>query len=307
MSEQVIENPGNGKAATKTPQASAAASKKKKLILRSIAAIAALGVTYFIYDYIFFVSTDNAQIQANTVIMTSRVSGFITKVNVEDGQKVKAGDVLVELDAKDFKSRTSQSENELSATSARVHDAEVNYQRLQKLYAEGAVSLQQRDSSLAAFQELSRRTAAMRNQVDLSKSGLSDTQIRAPSDGVIAKKAAEIGMLANPGTPLIGFVSNETRWVVANFKETDLNRLKVGQKVKISVDAVSSKDFEGEIESFNPSTGSIFSLLPPDNATGNFTKVVQRVPTRIKFKSISKDDIDLLKAGLSVVVDVKVK
>lgn len=307
MTVQTMEDPSITKPISKQVTAAQASNTKKKLILRIVAAVAVLGISYFIYDYIFFVSTDNAQIQANTVIMTSRVSGFITKVNVEDGQKVKAGDVLVELDPKDFKSRTSQSENELSATSARVHDAEINYQRLQKLYAEGAVSLQQRDSALAAYQELSRRTAAMRNQVDLSKSGLSDTQIRAPSDGIIAKKAAEVGMLANPGTPLIGFVSNDTRWIVANFKETDLNRLKVGQAVKISVDAISSKEFEGEIESFNPSTGSIFSLLPPDNATGNFTKVVQRVPTRIKFKTLNKEDIELLKAGLSVVVDVKVK
>ena len=280
---------------------------RKKLILRSIAAVALVGIVYFIYDYIFYISTDNAQIQANTVIMTARVSGFIAKVNVEDGQHVKAGDVLVELDAKDFKSRTSQSENELGANSARVRDAELNYQRLQKLYAEGAVSLQQRDSALATYQELTRRTRAMQNMVDLSKSGLSDTQLRAPTDGVVAKKAAELGMLASPGTPLIGFVSDETRWVVANFKETDLNRLKVGQKVEVSVDAISGRTFEAEIESFNPSTGSVFSLLPPDNATGNFTKVVQRVPTRIKFKSLNPADIQLLKAGLSVIVDVRVK
>ena len=124
---------------------------------------------------------------------------------------------------------------------------------------------------------------------------------------MIAKKSAEIGMLASPGMPLFGFVSSETRWVIANFKETDLNRLKVGQHVSIDVDAVSGRSFEGEIESFAPSTGAIFSLLPPDNATGNFTKVVQRVPTRIKFKDLKPEDIDVLKAGLSAVVDVRVK
>ena len=280
---------------------------KKKNIVKIAAVVAIIGVTYFIYDTLFFVSTDNAQVQANTVILTSRVSGYITKVNVEEGQKVKAGDVLVEIDAKDYQSRANQSVNELGATSARVKDADLNYQRIEKLYQAGAVSLQQRDSAYAAFQELSRHTKALQDQADVSKNGLNDTQLRAPSDGIIAKKSAEVGMLANSGTPLIGFVSSESRWIMANFKETDLDRLKIGQPVKISVDAISGKTYQGEIESFLPSTGAIFSLLPPDNATGNFTKVVQRVPTRIKFKNITKDDIDLLKAGLSVIVDVKVK
>ena len=155
--------------------------------------------------------------------------------------------------------------------------------------------------------EIKAKQVEIQASLDVTKNSLDDTVIRAPSDGVIAKKAAELGMLASPGMPLFGFVSSQTRWVIANFKETDLNRLKVGQRVNISVDALGGQDFQGEIESFNPSTGSIFSLLPPDNATGNFTKVVQRVPTRIKFKDLRKEDIDELKAGLSVVVDVRVR
>ena len=282
-------------------------SNKKKLMLRVVGGLAGFAAIYFIYCTVFYVSTDNAQVQANTVILASRVSGYIDKVNVEEGQKVKAGDILAHIDAKDYQSRTNQSENELGATSARVHDAELNYQRIESLYKSGAVSLQQRDSALANFQELSRRTKALQASLDVTKNSLGDTSIRAPSDGVIAKKSAEIGMLASPGMPLFGFVSSETRWITANFKETDLNRLKVGQHVSIDVDAISGRSFEGEIESFNPSTGAIFSLLPPDNATGNFTKVVQRVPTRIKFKNLKSEDIDLLRAGLSAVVDVRVK
>jgi membrane fusion protein (multidrug efflux system) len=284
-----------------------AKNAKKTTVIRVVGAIASIGAIYFIYQYLFYVSTDNAQIQANATILSSRVSGFITKVNVEDGQKVKAGDILAEIDAKDYQSRTSQSENEIGANSARVRDAELNYKRIEDLYKAGAVSLQQRDSALANYQELSRRSKALEASFAVTKNSLDDTVIRAPSDGVIAKKSAEVGMLANLGTPLFGFVSNDSRWVVANFKETDLDRLKPGQPVKISVDAISNRTFEGEIESFYPATGAIFSLLPPDNATGNFTKVVQRVPTRIKFKNLRKEDIDDLKAGLSVVVDVKVK
>jgi membrane fusion protein (multidrug efflux system) len=122
-----------------------------------------------------------------------------------------------------------------------------------------------------------------------------------------AKKAAEVGMLANAGTPLAAFVSDESRWIVANFKETDLTRLKVGQAVEIKVDAIAKRTFNGQIEAFYPATGSIFSLIPADNATGNFTKVVQRVPTRIKLNDLKKEDTDLLKAGLSAVVSVRIR
>lgn len=262
---------------------------------------------YLIYDYVFYVSTDNAQIQANTAILTARMSGYVSKVNVEEGQKVKAGDILVEIDAKDYQSRTNQSQNEFGSAEAKLRDAETNYKRIQALYDQGAVSLQQRDSAYANFQELAKKQKALEAQVQINQNVLNDTVLRAPSDGVVAKKATELGVLASPGTPLIGFVSDEKRWVVANFKETDLDRLKIGQKVEISIDAISGKTYHGRVERFNPSTGAIFSLLPPDNATGNFTKIVQRVPTRISIDDLSPQDIDLLKAGLSVEVSVRVR
>jgi membrane fusion protein (multidrug efflux system) len=294
-----------GTVPTAENKVAANSNKKKGLVIAACAV--GIAVLYFVYQFIFYVSTDNAQIDANTVILTSRITGYVSKVNFEEGQKVKAGDVLVVIDSKDYKSRADQAQNESSSLEAQVKDAELNYHRLDDLYKGGAVSAQQRDSALANFQQLARRQKALEAQYDVTQNGLADTQLRAPSDGIVAKKAAEVGMLANPGTPLIGFVSSESRWVVANFKETDLSRLKVGQKADISVDAISGRTFHGEIESFYPATGAVFTLLPPDNATGNFTKVVQRVPTRIKLVDLSKDDIDLLKAGLSVIVDVRVR
>ena len=282
-------------------------NSKKKKALKVAGPIIGLSLAYFLYDHFFFISTDNAQIQANTVILASRVSGFVTKVNVTEGQSVKTGDILVEINSNDYQNRTEQSENEVASLSARVRDAELNYKRVVTLFDQGAVSQQQKDSAYANYQELSRKQNALKNQLEISKNGLADTQIRAPSDGTVARKSAEAGMLASPGTPLLGFVSSDRRWVIANFKETDLGKLKIGQKVDVSVDAIPGRTFKGEIETFFPATGSVFALLPPDNATGNFTKVVQRVPTRIKLVALSKEDIEQLRAGLSVVAEVHVR
>lgn len=221
--------------------------------------------------------------------------------------KVKAGDPLVEIDSRDYQTKSSAAESEVAGLRARASDAKRNFERLNDLFKAGAVSQQQRDTAEANYSELSKRLKALESQFDLSKLTLADTQVRAPSDGVIAKKNAEVGMLASPGVPLFGFVSSDGRWVVANFKETDLDRIHAGQKVEVKVDAVSSRTFEGVVESVSPATGSTFTLLPPDNATGNFTKVVQRVPVRIRLQNLSVEDIDLLRAGLSADVKVKIR
>jgi membrane fusion protein (multidrug efflux system) len=104
---------------------------------------------------------------------------------------------------------------------------------------------------------------------------------------------------------LIGFVSSEGRWVMANFKETEIEDIKVDSHAKIDVDAIGGKTYKGEVVAISPATGATFTLLPPDNATGNFTKVVQRVPIKIKINDIDSQDLLLLRAGLSVVVKVR--
>ncbi len=113
-------------------------------------------------------------------------------------------------------------------------------------------------------------------------------------------------MVVPPGQALFGFVGSSERWVTANFKETQIGRIKPGQKVSVEVDALSGKKFEGLVDSIGSATGSTFTLLPPDNSTGNFTKVVQRVPVKIKLPNLPAEDIDRLAAGLSAVVSVKV-
>jgi membrane fusion protein (multidrug efflux system) len=133
------------------------------------------------------------------------------------------------------------------------------------------------------------------------------TIIRAPSAGRIAKKTVEVGQRLQPGQPLMAVVSDQV-WVVANFKESQLAHLRIGEKVDVKVDAVEGRTFQGVLDSFSPGTGAKFSLLPPDNATGNFTKVVQRVPVKILIPSESLDTSSRqLAPGLSAVVKVSVR
>lgn len=151
------------------------------------------------------------------------------------------------------------------------------------------------------------RTLVEQRQVELDNArlNLSYSVITAPVSGYVAKKTAQIGQLANIGGPLCSIVSNDKLWVTANFKETQLSDMQLGQSVSIHIDAYKGADFNGKIESIAPATGAKFSLLPPDNASGNFVKVVQRIPVRIALTD-APDPAKPLRAGMSAEVIVPV-
>jgi len=140
--------------------------------------------------------------------------------------------------------------------------------------------------------------------LDLAHINLSYTVIRAPSAGRTGRKAIQVGQQIQAGQPLVSIVEEKEKWVIANFKETQICGMYIGQPVDIRVDAIDNKVYHGQIEAISASTGAKVSLLPPDNATGNFVKIVQRVPVKIHFTSI---DIAPLKAGMNVLVSVKKK
>ena len=134
------------------------------------------------------------------------------------------------------------------------------------------------------------------------------TIVTAPIDGQLSNVNLQIGQFVQPGQSLFYLVNIHDKWIVANFKETQLEKMQIGQKVGIEVDAFPSEEFEGEITAFSPATGSKFSLLPPDNATGNFVKTIQRLPVKINFTS-SNDQEKLAKllSGMNALVDVHLK
>jgi len=280
------------------------AGNKKKKVIGVIAVIATALIAFFVYDAVVYVSTDNAQIEAHSVMLASKVSGFVVAVKAEEGSKVKKGDVLVEIDERDYLNTLKQVRSELTSLQARRSDIEKNYHRIQELFSKGAVSQQQFDASSAGFADIKAKLDAVSAQVAQAELNLENTKIKAPTDGFVAKRSVEGGQLASPGVPLIGFVGAEERWVIANFKETEIDVIKIGAKVEIEVDAVNSKKFHGTVESISSATGATFTLLPPDNATGNFTKVVQRVPVKIKIEGLTAEDINLLRAGLSANIKV---
>ncbi|MGH2643764.1 MAG: HlyD family secretion protein, partial [Chitinophagaceae bacterium] len=160
-----------------------------------------------------------------------------------------------------------------------------------------------REQVAAAKSEIATAQAA----VDFAKLQLTYTVITAPVSGVVSQRNIQIGQLVQPGQDMFAIVNDSSIYITANFKETKLAEMHIGQPVDINVDAYPDHQFKGEIESFSGATGAKFSLLPPDNATGNYVKVVQRLPVRITFDSLSEEWMRRLSPGLSVSIKVKVR
>ncbi|WP_230531170.1 HlyD family secretion protein [Microvirga roseola] len=201
----------------------------------------------------------------------------------------------LQLSRSDFTSKAA-----LETAKAARDRAEANVKSAQAALAAAQANV---DVLAAQRKEGGRVAAELQTSVDKAERDLSFTEIRAPVEGVTGNKAIEVGSYVQPGARLAALVPLTSVRVDANFKETQLAALKIGQKVHIEVDAYPDADILGTVESVSPASGSVFSLLPPENATGNFTKIVQRVPVRIAVSpEVARQGI--LRPGLSVVVDV---
>jgi membrane fusion protein (multidrug efflux system) len=182
---------------------------------------------------------------------------------------------------------------------------QVEVSRLQSEAGKSQTSSFQTQATAASRNVAVARTLSEQRRLDLEQArlNLSYTVITAPVSGYIAKKTAQVGQLANVGSPLSSLVSDKNLWITANFKETQVGKMQPGQAVQVKVDAYEGVVFNGKIEGISPATGARFSLLPPDNASGNFVKVVQRIPVRVVLTDAS-DPARPLRAGMSVTVIV---
>jgi membrane fusion protein (multidrug efflux system) len=281
-------------------------AERKKFLLIGTGTFAVLLLSYVLYRSYMYVATDNAMVQAHATLLSSQVRGVIVHADVEENQKVKAGQLLVEIKPDDFENALKQREADSASLAAQLKGAQLTYQRTLALFKQGASTQERLDSAEAVYKSLESKLKSVQSEADEAKLNLGYTKIMAPVDGKVGKKSFEVGMLAAPGQPLLGFVSNDERWVTANLKETDMVDVIEGKKAYVTVDAIPGREFEGVVDSISPATGASFTLLPPDNATGNFTKVVQRVPVRIKLLNLTEHDMDRLQNGLSADVKIRV-
>jgi membrane fusion protein (multidrug efflux system) len=197
--------------------------------------------------------------------------------------------------------RNIVSQQQLDATRAAAQAADAQLLAAQRT---ASAAQEQVTAAQAGLQGADARVAAARAARDQVALQLSYTRIVAPSDGVIARRAVEAGQLVQPGQPLMTVVPLGDVWVVANLNETDIAEVQPGDEVEFTVDAYPGRGFHGRVESLSPATGAKFSLLPPDNATGNYTKVVQRIPVKIRVDGSRADAAHPLRPGMSAEVVV---
>jgi membrane fusion protein, multidrug efflux system len=299
------------------------------LTLLAVAGVAFGAKTVIFYSH--HAETDDAQIEGHIDPVLPRIAGYVAEVRVGDNQHVAAGDVLARIDPRDFESRVSMAQAALENTQAAVTvtqakvdaakskstKAAQDLTRAAALHEQRVVSQQEYDAAkaaadataaeyTAAVREVSAaqaQVAQKRADLDYAKLQLTYATMTAPADGVISKKSVEVGQYVQAGQPLMAIVEDKDVWVIANFKETQLRRMRIGQPVAIHVDAYPQVTFHGRIESIAAATGAKFSLLPPDNATGNFVKVVQRIPVKVLFTD-SPDTAHPLRVGMDVTATV---
>ena len=328
---------------------------RERLRLRLLIGGALVALTVAASAYLLggrYVSTDDAYVQAARVDISANREGRIVRIDVTDNQRVRRGEPLFELDAREAAIAVAQARAKLAASRLGVAALEAAYRSRQAATREARDQVAYRDRELARVRELAARGIASQSALDaavhaaaaavaqaaaaaqqqaraaallgnnpalpiddhasvkLAKASLARARldlsymvVRAPMDGVVAKvEDVQVGDYIKAGAPLFALVSARDVWVEANFKENALAKLRRGEPASIALDAYPGHHFDGRLESFSPGTGSSFSLLPPENATGNWVKVVQRLPVRL---SIEDDEPNApLRAGLSAEVSV---
>jgi membrane fusion protein (multidrug efflux system) len=275
---------------------------------------------------------DNQAVKAGDVLVTIDDADYHARVAEAEAQVQAAGALVDTIDSQIVwqKSRIDQAAALQQSAAAELQRSKIVHDRYKKMVADKVIGTQELDEATAAYlkaqsaiSQTQAQLAAEKTQLGvyqasrkeaeakmmeavanrrLAAINLERTVIKAPIDGVVGNRAVRVGQYVKPGSPLLSLVPTAMH-VVANFKETQLDRMRPGQQVAISVDAFPSRKLIGTVESFAPASGAEFSLLPAENATGNFTKIVRRVPVRIALPADNPLQ-GLLRPGLSVVVDV---
>ena len=306
-------------------------------------------------------STNDAYVDADFTLVAPRVAGQISDVFVKDNQSVKAGQLLVRIDDRDFKAALMSAEADVTAARASVANYDAEIARQPSLVEQARATLKADDASIgfaranaARYQNLSDAGAGTAEEqqhasstlaeqlaqeahdgavlasteqnlsilqtqrdkaagalaraeaaLDQARLNLSYTEIHAPVDGKVGRRSVRVGAFVTPGAPLLAIVPLSDAYVVANFQENQITHMRPGERVRIKVDSFPGVVIHGRVDSLAPATGVSFAPIAPDNATGNFTKVVQRVPVKITLDQ-GQEAASVLSVGLSVETEVAV-
>ena len=250
-----------------------------------------------------FESTDDAFIAARQFAVAPKVSGYITAVPVTDNQHVAGGDVIVRIDDRDYRVALDQAKAQLAHDQAVLEQAQTNLARYQFLAERNAIAKEQRDDQAFLVDQDKATVALDQAKVDEAQLNLSHTTVTAAQVGRVVSLTAAVGQFAQAGTTLTMFVPDEI-WVTANIKETQLEAMRPEQPVTLEIDAYPERTVRGRVASVQPGSGPAFSLVPPQNATGNYVKIVQRVPVKIVIDDPPSDIA--LGPGMSVVPTVRI-
>ena len=276
--------------------------------------------------------TDNAYVRGQTTFISPQVNGYITEVKVQDFVQVKKGDLLLQIDDRIYRQRVHQAEAQLAMKIAALNNnlqqrksaeatiakndaalknaraqslkSQADLKRVKELTADAALEMSRQDLQTVIVNRgaLEADVENAKAALELAQIDLQNTRIVAPRDGQLGQIAVRLGAYVTAGTHLTTLVPPQ-HWVIANIKETQLAELRVGQPVKFTVDALNNKAYQGRVESISPATGVEFSAITPDNATGNFVKIAQRIPVRIEVLG-KPEDSALLRPGMSVQVTI---
>ncbi len=318
---------------------------RRKIVLYVIAALVAVLVVFGVIHTIqgfSRVTTDDAYVDGRVHSIAAKVPGTVKSVLVDDNQPVKKGELLVEIDPKDYEVRVSEAQAALEAERSRLIDAEagikaaeanlevqeiafnqagLDRKRTEALFKENVVPKERSEKVETAYNMAQAQVKAAKEQLTKAKSyrdlesslikqreaaleaaklSLGYTKVTASSDGYVTKKSVEEGNQIAAGQPLMAVVALDDTWIVANYKETQLRNVKPGQRVTIEVDTYRGMEFKGRVDSIMAGTGSVFSLFPPENALGNYVKVVQRIPVKILLEKTGEPN-KVLRVGMSCV------
>ncbi len=289
----------------------------------------------FVYKGDLLIEIDDQEFQArvsqaSAALENAKANLMAVKNNADAGSKNADAALL-----------SSESSNEnIEVAKARLYKVKEDYKRIKNMFAQNAATKAELDAVKAEldvaqaqfnaatnqYKASAAQSSGVRSQAEGQKSMISlaealvkqrqaeltlvltqleYTKIKAPCNGLVSKRSVDDGQFITTGSPVCSEIDNQHLWITANFKETQVDRLHPGQLVEVSIDAYPSMHLVGKVESFIGATGAKFSLLPPDNSSGNFVKIVQRVPVRISLNSLTKKQTELLFPGLSAFVSVK--